>query len=432
MKRFYLLKPWLNCFTFVSLSVCLCFITTHIRAQDYDIIIKNGHVIDAKNGIDGLRDLAIKDGKIARVATSIDAKAVQVIDANGFLVTPGLIDIHAHVFFGTEPNHYLSNGLTAVMPDGFSFRVGVTTLVDAGGAGWKSFPTFKKNIIDNSQTRVLSFMNIVGEGMVGGVHEQNLGDMNAKMTATAAKKYKDYVVGLKVAHYNGPEWKPVDEAVAAGKEANIPVMIDFGGNNPPKSIRELFFDHLRPGDIFTHAYTDLRPNESGENKVREFIVDDVTKKVKPFVFDAQKRGIIFDVGYGGASFNYSQAIPALQQGFYPNTISTDLHTGSMNASMKDMLNIMSKFLQMGMKLPDVIAASTWKPAQVIKREELGHLSVGAIADIAILNLREGNFGFYDKTGFKVTANQKFECEMTIKGGLIVYDLNGIAHPIYKK
>jgi dihydroorotase len=432
MKRFYLTKPWLNSFTFVSLSVCLCFITTHIRAQDYDIIIKNGHVIDAKNGIDGLRDLAIKDGKIALVATSIDAKAAQVVDANGFLVTPGLIDIHAHVFFGTEPNHYLSNGLTAVMPDGFSFRVGVTTLVDAGGAGWKSFPTFKKNIIDNSQTRVLSFMNIVGEGMVGGVHEQNLGDMNAKMTAMAAKKYKDYVVGLKVAHYNGPEWKPVDEAVAAGKEANIPVMIDFGGNNPPKSIRELFFDHLRPGDIFTHAYTDLRPNESGENKVREFIVDDVTKKVKPFVFDAQKRGIIFDVGYGGASFNYSQAIPALQQGFYPNTISTDLHTGSMNASMKDMLNIMSKFLQMGMKLPDVIAASTWKPAQVIQREELGQLSVGAIADIAILNLREGNFGFYDKTGFKVTGKQKFECEMTIKGGRIVYDLNGIAQPIYKK
>jgi dihydroorotase len=432
MKRFYPTKPWLNSFTFVSLSVCLCFITTHIRAQDYDLIIKNGHVIDAKNGIDGPRDLAIKDGKISRVATSIDAKAAQVIDANGFLVTPGLIDIHAHVFFGTEPNHYLSNGLTAVMPDGFSFRVGVTTLVDAGGAGWKSFPTFKKNIIDNSQTRVLSFMNIVGEGMVGGVHEQNLGDMNAKMTAMVAKKYKDYVVGLKVAHYNGPEWKPVDEAVAAGKEANIPVMIDFGGNNPPKSIRELFFDHLRPGDIFTHAYTDLRPNESGENKVREFIVDDVTKKVKPFVFDAQKRGIIFDVGYGGASFNYSQAIPALQQGFYPNTISTDLHTGSMNASMKDMLNVMSKFLQMGMKLPDVIAASTWKPAQVIQREELGHLSVGSIADIAILNLREGNFGFYDKTGFKVTGKQKFECEMTIKGGLIVHDLNGIANPIYKK
>ncbi|MCP9770488.1 amidohydrolase/deacetylase family metallohydrolase [Lacihabitans sp. LS3-19] len=432
MKSFYLTKRWLSRHTLVTLSVCFCLITAHVRAQDYDIIIKNGRVIDPKNGIDGLQDLAIKDGKVALVAKSIDAKASQVVDARGFLVTPGLIDIHAHVFFGTEPDHYLSNGLTAVMPDGFSFRVGVTTLVDAGGAGWKSFPTFKKNIIDNSQTRVLSFMNIVGEGMVGGVHEQNLGDMDARMTAMVAKRYKDYVVGLKVAHFNGPEWKPVDEAVKAGTEANIPVMIDFGGNNPPKSIRELFFDHLRPGDIFTHAYTDLRPNESGENKVREFIVDDVSKKVKPFVFDAQKRGIIFDVGYGGASFNYSQAMPALQQGFFPNTISTDLHTGSMNASMKDMLNIMSKFLQMGMKLPAVIEASTWKPAQVIQREELGHLSVGAIADIAILNLREGNFGFYDKTGFKVTGKQKFECEMTIKGGRIVYDLNGIANPIYKK
>ncbi len=432
MKSFNLSKSWAKALIFLSICLYVCLFTGYVTAQDYDIVIRNGRVIDAKNGIDGVQDIAIKDGKIARIAKSIDAKASQVVDATGFLVTPGLIDIHAHVFFGTEPDHYLSNGLTAVMPDGFSFRVGVTTLVDAGGAGWKSFPTFKKNIIDNSQTRVLSFMNIVGEGMVGGVHEQNLGDMDARMTAMVAKKYKDYVVGLKVAHYNGPEWRPVDEAVKAGTEANIPVMIDFGGNNPPKSIRELFFDHLRPGDIFTHAYTDLRPNESGENKVREFIVDDVTKKVKPFVFDAQKRGIIFDVGYGGASFNYSQAIPALQQGLFPNTISTDLHTGSMNGSMKDMLSVMSKFLQMGMKLPAVIEASTWKPAQVIQREELGQLSVGAIADIAILNLREGNFGFYDKTGFKVNGKQKFECEMTIKGGRIVYDLNGIANPIYKK
>lgn len=432
MKCLYLTKCWAKCLQFLILIVLLCLQTGYVAAQDYDIIIKNGRLIDAKNGIDGLFEIAIKDGKIAQVEKSITGSASQTVDAKGFLVTPGLIDIHAHVFFGTEPDHYLSNGLSAVVPDGFSFRVGVTTLVDAGGAGWRSFPTFKKNIIDNSQTRVLSFINIVGEGMVGGIHEQNLDDMDARMTAMAAKRYKDYVVGIKVAHFNGPEWKPVDEAVKAGKEAKIPVMIDFGGNNPPKSIRELFFDHLRTGDIFTHSYTDLRPNESGENKVREFIVDDVTKKVRPFVFDAQKRGIIFDVGYGGASFNYSQAIPALQQGFFPNTISTDLHTGSMNSSMKDMLGVMSKFLQMGMKLPALIEASTWKPAQVIQREELGQLSVGAIADIAILNLREGDFGFYDKTGFRVNAKQKFECEMTIKGGLIVYDLNGIANPIYKK
>ena len=404
-----------------SFSICsLC-------AQSYDIVIKGGHVIDPKNNIDAVMDIAITNGKIVQVANSIDAaKATQVVDAKGMYVTPGIIDIHAHVFFGTEPDHYLSNGLVAVVPDGFTFRVGVTTVVDAGGAGWKSFPEFKKNIIDNSQTRVLSFLNIVGEGMRGGAYEQNVHDMDAKMAALVAKQYKDYIVGFKVAHFSGPEWTPVDHAVEAGKLANMPVMIDFGGNNPPLSIEELFMKRLRPGDIYTHTYTLL------EGNVRETVVDDATGKVKPFIRDAQKRGIIFDVGYGGASFNFSQAIPAIKAGFFPNTISTDLHTGSMNTSMKDQLSVMSKFLLMGMNLQAVIKAATWAPAQVIKHEELGNLSIGAIADVAVLNLRQGDFGFYDKTGYKVEGTQKFECEMTIKGGKIVYDLNGKANPIVVK
>jgi dihydroorotase len=219
---------------------------------------------------------------------------------------------------------------------------------------------------------------------------------------------------------------PVDRAVEAGNIAKLPVIVDFGGNNPPLSIEELFMKHLRSGDIYTHTYTLL------EGNVRETVVDSATSKVKPFIWDAEKKGIVFDVGYGGASFNFSQAIPALKQGFFPKTISTDLHTGSMNASMKSQIDVMSKFLYIGMPLKDVIKASTWAPAQVIKREELGHLSVGAIADVAILNLRQGNFGMYDKTGYKVISKQKLECEVTIKGGKIMYDLNGIAEPVYVK
>jgi dihydroorotase len=396
-------------------------------AQTYDIIIKGGHVIDPKNNIDAVMDVAIKDGKVVQVGANINgAGSKQIVDAKGLYVVPGIIDMHAHVFFGTEPDHYLSNGLVAVVPDGFTFRVGVTTVVDAGGAGWKSFPTFKKNIIDNSQTRVLSLLNIVGEGMRGGAYEQNINDMDSKMAAFVAKQYKDIVVGFKVAHYQGAEWQPVDRAVEAGKLANMPVMVDFGGNTPPLSIEELYMKHLRPGDIYTHTYTLL------EGNVRETVVDTATNKVKPFIWDAIKKGIVFDVGYGGASFNFTQAIPALKQGFFPKTISTDLHTGSMNASMKNQLDVMSKFLLMGMPLNEVIKASTWAPAQVIKHEELGHLSIGAIADVAILDLRQGNFGFYDKTGYKVDGKQKFECEMTIRGGKVVYDLNGIANPIYVK
>jgi dihydroorotase len=409
------------------LLVLVVFFVKISIAQSFDIVIKGGHLIDAKNNIDAVMDVAITDGKIVSVANNIDAKhSAQTVDAKGMYVVPGLIDIHAHVFFGTEPDHYLSNGMAAVVPDGFTFRVGVTTVVDAGGAGWKSFPIFKKNIIDNSQTRVLSFLNIVGEGMRGGAYEQNENDMDSKMSAFVAKQYKDIVVGFKAAHFNGPEWTPVDQAVEAGKLANIPVMIDFGGNTPPLPIEELFMKHLRPGDIYTHTYTLL------EGNVRETVVDEVTGKVKPFIRAAQKKGIIFDVGYGGASFNFSQAIPSLKAGFYPNTISTDLHTGSMNSSMKDQLGVMSKFLLMGMELKNIVKASTWEPAKVIKHEELGNLSIGAIADVAVLSLRQGNFGFYDKTGYKLEGKQKFECEMTIKGGKIVYDLNGIADPIVVK
>ncbi|HNP21120.1 MAG TPA: amidohydrolase/deacetylase family metallohydrolase [Panacibacter sp.] len=406
-------------------AVAVC--TLPVIAQSYDIVIKAGHVIDPKNNIDAVMDVAIKDGKVAQLAANIDgSQAKQVVDAKGLYVVPGIIDLHAHVFFGTQPDHYLSDGLVAVVPDGFTFRVGVTTVVDAGGAGWKSFPTFKKNIIDNSQTRVLSLLNIVGEGMRGGAYEQNINDMDPKMAAFVAKANKDIVVGFKVAHYQGAEWQPVDRAVEAGKLANMPVMVDFGGNTPPLSIEELFMKHLRPGDIYTHTYTLL------EGNVRETVVDTATNKVKSFIWDAIKKGIVFDVGYGGASFNFTQAIPALKQGFFPKTISTDLHTGSMNTSMKNQLDVMSKFLLMGMPLNEVIKASTWAPAQVIRHEELGHLSVGAVADVAILDLRQGNFGFYDKTGYKVQGKQKFECEMTIRAGRVVYDLNGIANPIYVK
>lgn len=393
------------------------------RAQIYSILIKEGHVIDPKNNIDAVMDIAISGGKITLVAKNIDEKqAVQVVNARGLYVVPGLIDIHCHNFLGTLPDHYLSDGLSAVMPDGFTFRSGVTTVVDAGGAGWKSFPIFKKNIIDNSQTRVLSLLNIVGEGMRGGVYEQNPNDMDSKMTALVAKNNPGIVVGIKVAHFEGHEWTPVDQAVEAGRMANIPVMIDFGGSNPPLSIEELFMNHLRPGDIFTHCF--------GHVKGREPIVDTATHQLKPFVLEARKRGIIFDVGYGGISFVFEQAMPAVKSGFYPNSISTDLHTGSMNNAMKDQLTVMTKFLAMGMDLVSVIRASTWNPAQEIRREDLGHLSVGAEADVAILNLREGKFGLFDYTGYKIETSKKLECELTIRAGKTVYDLNGIANPIF--
>lgn len=399
-----------------------------LSAQNYQMVIKGGHVIDPKNGINELMDVAIQDGRIAKIAKNIDTKgASQIVDAKGLLVVPGLIDIHGHVFYGTRPNSYLSDGLVAVDPDSFTFRVGVTTIVDCGGPGWKNFYVFKENIIDHSKTRVLAFMNIVGEGMRGGAYEQDTSDMNAQLTGQTALKYKDHVVGFKVAHYAKRDWIPVDRAVEAGNIANMPVIIDFGGflAFAPLRLRELFFDHLRPGDIYTHVFAEL-------GGAREPVVDYETRKFKPFVKEAQERGIIFDVGYGGASFDFRQAIPSLEAGFFPNTISTDLHKGSMNAAMKDMLNVMSTFMAMGMEIPHIIKASTWNPAKTIKREELGHLSEGTIADLALIEVRQGQFGIWDKNGYKVETDKKFECEMTIKDGVIVYSVNGRSEPVVLK
>ena len=394
-------------------------------SQSYSLVIKDGHVIDPKNNIDAVMDVAIVDGKIVEVAKNIDAsKAKQIVDAKGLYVTPGLIDIHTHNFAGTNADQYLMNAPGGLPPDGFTLRNGVTTVADAGSSGWKTFPLFKQNIIDKSTTRVLAFLNIVGEGMRGGSWEQNTNDMDAKLTANVAKANKKDVVGIKLAHFEGHDWIAADRAAEAGRLANIPVMVDFGGATPPLSIEELFFKHLRKGDIFTHCFAQLATRES--------IVDTNTKKIKPFVIEAQKNGIVFDVGYGGISFSFSQAIPAIQSGFYPNSISTDLHTGSMNAAMKDLPNVMSKFLNMGMDIQSVIKATTWNPAQEIQRPELGNLSVGTEADVAIFDLREGNFGFFDYTGYKIKGNKKLECELTIRAGKIVYDLNGIADPVVLK
>jgi len=399
-------------------TVLFLFFAFMLNAQDYDMVIKNGHVIDAKNGIDKVADVAIKDGKIAEVASNIsESKAKKLIDAKGLYVSPGLIDIHSHNFHGTEHDAYLSDSFTALPPDGFSFRSGVTTIVDVGGAGWRNFKLFKENVIDMSKTRVLSFLNIIGSGMKGGAIEQNIADMDPKLTAMVAKQFPEYIVGVKLAHYSGFDWTPAERAAEAGRLADIPVMVDFGGSEPELSLETLFMEKLRPGDIFTHAYAHVDG--------RTPIVDE-NGKVEDFAWAAQKRGIIFDVGHGGGSFLFEQAIPAMKQGFKPKTISTDLHTGSMNGGMKDIVNVMSKFLNMEMPVAEIVAATTWNSAKVIKREELGHLSKGAVADVTILNLREGDFGFIDTKGKKMKGAKKLECELTIREGKVVYDLNGIS------
>jgi dihydroorotase len=382
----------------------------------YDLLLQGGHVIDAKNNISAARDVAIRDGKIAAVADHIEPmQAFKVVIVRGLYVTPGLVDIHVHVYAGTgEPGSYA--GDNSLYPDGFTLRAGVTTVADAGSSGYRNFEDFKQRIIDRSTTRVLAFLNIVGHGMRGPKYENDLSDMQAKPAADIALRNKGIIVGIKTAHYSGPEWTPVEHAVEAGMLADIPVMVDFGANRPERPMSELVTRKLRPGDIYTHVYSGLR-NEQ-----------DSSGHVNPALWEARKRGVIFDVGHGGGSFAWRIAVPAIKEKFLPDSISTDLHVSSMNSGMKDMLNLMSKFLAMGLSIDEVVARSTWNPAREIHREELGNLSIGAPADVAVLRLEQGQLGFTDMYGARLRGDRKLACELTLRDGKVVYDLNGITRP----
>jgi dihydroorotase len=382
-------------------------------AQEYDFLLKGGHVLDARNRINAVRDVAVKDGKIAAVAENIAAaRALKTVDVTGMYVTPGLIDLHSHSYRPTVGQGFRADN-SMVYPDGFSFRNGVTTAVDPGGAGWRNFEHFKDMVIDRSTTRVLAFINIVGRGSAGGKYEQDLTDMEVKPTADMALKHKGLIIGVKSAHYSGPEWAPFERAVEVGKIADIPVMVDFGSARVRK-VGELFSRIFRPGDIWTHMYGGSR----GEQ-------DPTTLGPSQAFIEGRKKGILFDVGHGGGSFLWRVAVPMTKAGFLPDTMSTDLHTRSMNAGLKDMMNLMSKFLALGMTVDQVVAANTANAAKALKQEQLGNLSVGSVADIAVLRVEKGNFGFLDQAGARLKGTQRLICELTLRDGKVVWDLNGM-------
>lgn len=381
-------------------------------AAEWDLLIKGGRVIDPKNGIDSVLDVAIASGKISRVAQDLPAaRAARVIEAAGLYVTPGLIDIHVHVYAGTGIKAL--TGDSSVYPDSFSFRTGVTTMVDAGSAGWRNFADFRQRVIERAKTRVLAFVNIVADGM-SPAGENDPATMRPQELARVARENPGVVVGVKTAHYAGAGWHSIDRSVEAGKLADIPVMVDFGAVASERTLAILLGEKLRPGDIYTHCYSGLRGEIDGDGKVN------------PAMIVGRRRGVLFDVAHGGGSFNWNIAVPATRQGFAPDCISTDLHVGSMNAGMKDMTNVMSKMLNLGVPLSSVIRMSTWTPAQTIKHGELGHLSEGALADVTILRLEEGTFGFVDSSGARMAGTRRLVAEVTIRDGVVQWDLNGRA------
>jgi len=383
------------------------------QAQKIDILLKGGHVIDSKNKIDSEMDVAIADGKILKVASNISSEnAKKIIDATGLYVIPGLIDLHTHVFVGS--NSGFADGFSCVSPDDITLKAGITTVVDAGTSGWRNFPVFKKQVIDRSKTRVLSFLNIAGSGMTGFPSEEDVNDMDPRMTVLVIEQFPDIIVGVKIGHYRGSEWTPFDRALEAGRMANVPLFVEC---HLPLLPLEGILDRMRPGDIYTHSFC---------TAIDRMCLLDEQKKIRPFVLEAQKKGVRFDVGHGGGMFHFDIAVPAMEQGLLPDSFGSDLHRYSMNSGMKNMLDIMSKYLNMGMNIEDIVFRATWNSATSIKREDLGHLSEGTVADIAVLSVREGSFGFIDAAGNKMAGDRKLEAELTIREGMIVWDKNGMA------
>lgn len=410
-------------------------------AQIFDLIIKNGHVIDPKNNLDSKLDIGISNGIIKKISNNISAyESKKTIDVSGMYVVPGLIDIHTHVFVGGVPDVF-ANGRNSVSADNFSFRSGITTMVDAGTSGWRNFPIFKKNVIDKSNTRILVFLNIAGNGMSGNpiltglvdeeylekitsdkkYNQQDIVDMDAQKTASVIKQNNDVIIGVKIGHYEGKEITPFKRAIDAANIADVPLIVEC---HLPQISLENQLKMMRQGDILSHSFENVEERET---------VIDKNGKVREYVIEAKKKGVLFDVSHGGYGFWFNQAIPALKNGFKPDTFGSDLHKFSMNKGMKSMLNIMSKYLNMGMSLNEVILRATWNPAKSIKREDdLGSLTVGNKADISVLSLNSGNYGFVDAVGFSIKGDKKFVAELTLKDGIIQWDLNGLGANSYNK
>ncbi|MBD5093032.1 MAG: amidohydrolase/deacetylase family metallohydrolase [Subdoligranulum sp.] len=392
------------------------------QARRFDLLLKNGHVIDPAQGYDSVMDVGVLDGRIAAVGPGLSREnAKKALDVKGEYVVPGLIDMHCHCypFFPPAPD-----SLATIHPDAHMLQTGVTTAVDAGTCGWRDFIRLKENIIDKACVRVLAFINIASGGMVHMDTEQNCAEMNPRLTAEMARQYSDVVVGIKTAHYwvgipfdeSHAPWASVDSMVEAGELCGKPCMADFQPNLPLRTYPDLILKHLRPGDIHTHVYA------------QQFPILDENGKVNDFMFRARERGVLFDLGHGAGSFWFRNAFPALQQGFYPDTLSTDLYLDNAAGPVIGLLHIMSKYLSMGMPLQEVIYRTTARPAQVLGHPELGSLAVGSCADIAVLHRVDEPVHFADSGNARMAGTSRLECRATIRAGEIVYDPYAISMP----
>lgn len=383
--------------------LCMNNLSNSVQSQ-YDLVIKNGLVIDPSQNIHGIKDVAVTDGKVAAVEENIPAsQAKETIDASGRIVAPGLIDLHVHAFWGVT--------VWGIEPDSTMLAKGSTTVVDAGSAGYYIFPGFKKYVIEKSVTKIYAFLNISAVGLISG-KVQELEDMrhaDVKLAVEMVNQNRDIIPGIKVrlGEYVVHENDIVALLLArqAAEELKLPLMVHIG--NDVHSMDEML-PLLRPGDIVTHSF----------NGLKNGIVDE-KGRILPVTYDARNRGIYFDVGHGGGSFHWWVADAVLQQGFLPSTISTDLHSFSVNGPVYDLPTTLTKFMILGMPLDKVIELTTIAPAKLLKKEqEMGSLRTGMPADVSILTLEEGDFTLVDSKKEQKKTNKKLCSWKTIKGGKV--------------
>lgn len=367
----------------------------------FDLLIKGGELVDPGAGREGPLDVAVVRDRVAAVDRDIPAdSARRVIDASGQIVTPGLVDLHAHVFHGVT--------YWGIRPDPIASRTGVTTWADAGSAGALTLPGFREFVVDPSRVRIRSFLHISSIGLVGENYESaNLELCDVDIFSRLADLNRDLVVGVKVrmgAPTNGPHGvEPLRRAIEAGRRCDLPVMVHIALG--PPTIDDVI-ELMRPGDILTHCFTghDMR------------IVDD-SGALRDSARRAIDAGLILDVGHGTGSFSFAVAEGLLAAGVRPDAISSDMHQLSVSGPMFDLPTTMSKFLALGMSLPEVVAATTVRPATVLGlADEVGTLRPGAHADIALFHLLEGSFPFYDISGDTRAADRLLRNTLTIVGG----------------
>jgi dihydroorotase len=371
----------------------------------FDLLIRGGRLIDPLHGVDGTQDLAIEGPRIAQVGERLDvSQARHVLDAQGMLVSPGLIDLHVHVHWGVS--HY------GIDPDSSCLARGVTTAVDAGSAGAYTYPSLKRWIIDDSQTELYAFLNIAYLGMIGD-QVGELEDERFVDEALAARVARaPEVLGIKVRMDRVGSlcaMLPLARAIAVAESVGKPVMVHIGSAARMHVSLDEVLSLLRPGDIITHTY---HGKDGG-------LLDEQCR-VRAAALAARARGVLFDVGHGAGSFSFAVARAALVQGFPPDVISSDLHTYSLLSPVGDLVTTMAKFMHLGMPLIDTVRRVTEAPAQVIgQARRLGHLAPGADADIVILRLESGAYRFKDCDGNVEQGAVRLSPVCTIKRGSLV-------------